>query len=210
MAIELLIAEEQELVRAGLARLLENSEVRVVAEAENGTMATRLALKLRPRLVLIDIHLPDKDGFDCLTRLRKELPEAAVLMFGPRDNPTHLARAIALGSIGFISTSVKRAELLAAVRAAAAGEALWSRDELRRTSGALVARRGDADSKLWLTPRENEVLKQLTFGLSNKEIAQALGISYETVKEHVQHILRKLGVADRTQAAVWAVRNEKA
>jgi DNA-binding NarL/FixJ family response regulator len=96
--------------------------------------------------------------------------------------------------------------LIEAIRSAAGGETIWTRDELRRVTGALAAPRNGSDAEVPLTKRESEVLKQLAFGLTNKEIAQSLGISYETVKEHVQHILRKIGVSDRTQAAVWAVR----
>jgi DNA-binding NarL/FixJ family response regulator len=93
-----------------------------------------------------------------------------------------------------------------AIRTAATGESVWTREELRRVTGALATPRLAQDVEVPLTRRESEVLRQLALGLTNKEIAQALGISYETVKEHVQHILRKIGVADRTQAAVWAVR----
>jgi DNA-binding NarL/FixJ family response regulator len=99
-----------------------------------------------------------------------------------------------------------RDELLAAIRTAAAGESVWSREDLRRVTGALAAPRLGEDMEVPLTKRESEVLRQMALGLTNKEIAQTLGISYETVKEHVQHILRKIGVSDRTQAAVWAVR----
>ncbi|MCP3692832.1 MAG: response regulator transcription factor, partial [Planctomycetaceae bacterium] len=93
------------------------------------------------------------------------------------------------------------------LRKAAAGESTWKREELRRVTGALATPRLNADVEVPLTQRESEVLRYLVQGLTNKEIAQVLEISYETVKEHVQHILRKVGVSDRTQAAVWAVRN---
>jgi DNA-binding NarL/FixJ family response regulator len=126
-------------------------------------------------------------------------------MFTGYDNPTYVARAVALGAAGYLVKNAAKDEIVAAVRQAAAGETLWSREGLRRVTGTLASQRM-ADLDATLTRRENEVLKQLALGLSNKEIAQALDISYETVKEHVQHILRKLGVADRTQAAVWAVR----
>ena len=96
--------------------------------------------------------------------------------------------------------------LIAGIRTAASGESAWTRDELRRVTGALATPRLTADVEVPLTQRESEVLRQLAYGLTNKEIAQTLHISYETVKEHVQHILRKIGVSDRTQAAVWAVR----
>jgi DNA-binding NarL/FixJ family response regulator len=95
---------------------------------------------------------------------------------------------------------------LEAINIAMRGESAWTRDELRRVTGALATPRLQTDVEVPLTQRESEVLKQLANGLTNKEIALALSISYETVKEHVQHILRKIGVSDRTQAAVWAVR----
>jgi DNA-binding NarL/FixJ family response regulator len=126
-------------------------------------------------------------------------------MFSGNDNPTYVARAVALGAQGYLPKTASGKEIIAAVRAVAGGEDLWTRDLLRRVSGALAS---NSNTGVMLTKREGEVLKQLAFGLSNKEIAQALGISYETVKEHVQHILRKIGVSDRTQAAVWAVRKE--
>ena len=98
--------------------------------------------------------------------------------------------------------------MVSAINTAATGEGVWTRDELRRVTGALATPRLAADVEVPLTQRESEVLKQLALGLTNKEIANSLTISYETVKEHVQHILRKIGVSDRTQAAVWAVRHE--
>jgi DNA-binding NarL/FixJ family response regulator len=99
-----------------------------------------------------------------------------------------------------------REQLLQAIHKVATGDNAWTREELRRITGALATPRLASDVDVPLTQRESEVLRQLAFGLTNKEIAQTLDISYETVKEHVQHILRKLGVTDRTQAAVWAVR----
>jgi DNA-binding NarL/FixJ family response regulator len=131
-----------------------------------------------------------------------------IVMFSAYDNPTYIARAVALGATGYISKSAARHEIIDAIRIAARGDTIWSRDELRRVTGALAAPRAGAETDVPLTKRESEVLKQLAFGLTNKEIAQSLGISYETVKEHVQHILRKIGVSDRTQAAVWAVRKD--
>jgi DNA-binding NarL/FixJ family response regulator len=156
--------------------------------------------------VLLDVRMPDGDGLSCLARIKLDLPDVPVVMFSSHDNPTYIARAVALGASGYLLKNASRDEIIAAIRAAAAGETIWSRDELRRVTGALAAPRNGSDAEVPLTKRESEVLKQLAFGLTNKEIAQSLGISYETVKEHVQHILRKVGVSDRTQAAVWAVR----
>jgi DNA-binding NarL/FixJ family response regulator len=108
-----------------------------------------------------------------------------------------------LGACGFLLKGVSRDKLVEAIHSAAAGQSAWTRDELRRVTGALATPRLAADVEVPLTQRESEVLRQLAYGLTNKEIALALHISYETVKEHVQHILRKIGVSDRTQAAVW-------
>ncbi|MEX2317584.1 MAG: response regulator transcription factor [Pirellulales bacterium] len=207
MAIELLIADDHEVVRAGLRGLLDGTDIRIVAEAADGNEALALALKHRPRLILLDVRMPEGDGLHCLARLKVELPDTPVVMFSTFDNPTYVARAVALGAAGYLLKSATRSEIVDAIHAAARGNMLWSREELRRVSGSLAAPRSVVDTDVPLTKRESEVLKQLAFGLTNKEIAQALGISYETVKEHVQHVLKKLGVADRTQAAVWAVRN---
>jgi DNA-binding NarL/FixJ family response regulator len=206
MAIDLLIADDHEVVRVGLKSLLEDTDVRVVAEAASGETALKLAVKHRPNVILLDVRMPDGDGLNCLARIKLELPDTPVIMFSGFENPTYVARAVALGAAGYLTKNADRKEIIDAIRAAAQGETVWSRDELRRVTGALAGPRTASDVDVPLTKRESEVLKQLAFGLTNKEIAQSLGISYETVKEHVQHILRKIGVTDRTQAAVWAVR----
>lgn len=208
MRVELVIADDHEVVRAGLVRMLEGSGICVVGEAGDGEAALAMVINRHPTLVLLDVRMPNMDGLDCLARLRNESPGTPVLMFSGFDNPTYVARAVALGAAGFLLKTASRTQIIAAIQAVAGGETIWSRDELRRVSGALTSSRAMAEVDVPLTKRESEVLKQLAFGLTNKEIAQALGISYETVKEHVQHVLKKLGVADRTQAAVWAVRND--
>jgi DNA-binding NarL/FixJ family response regulator len=206
MAIDLVIADDHEVVRSGLKTLLEGTDIKIVGEAADGNAAFKLANKHRPDLVLLDVRMPEGDGLNCLARIKLDLPNIPVVMFSSFDNPTYVARAVALGAAGYLVKSATRDEIIQAIRSAAAGETIWSREELRRVTGALAAPRNGSDGDVPLTKRESEVLKQLAFGLTNKEIAQSLGISYETVKEHVQHILRKIGVSDRTQAAVWAVR----
>jgi DNA-binding NarL/FixJ family response regulator len=207
VSVRLLIADDHVVVRAGLKSLLGDvRDIEIVAEAADGEEAARLARRHRPDVVLLDVRMPGTDGLAVLGQLRSELPTAAVVMFSSYDNPTYIARAVALGAAGYLVKSATREEIIAGIRRAASGEALWSREGLRRVTGALSTPRAPAELEAPLTKRESEVLKQLALGLSNKEIAQALEISYETVKEHVQHILRKLAVADRTQAAVWAVR----
>lgn len=208
MAIKILIADDHDVVRAGLKAMFEKSDVKVVAEASDGVAAYKQAKKIRPDLVLLDVRMPGGDGLTCLGRLRLDLPEIPVLMFSSFDNPTYLARALALGASGYVLKNATRDKLLHAIRAVASGESIWMKEDLRRVTGALAAPNVVSDTDVPLTKREGEVLKQIALGLTNKEIAQGLGISYETVKEHVQHILQKLGVTDRTQAAVWAVRKD--
>jgi DNA-binding NarL/FixJ family response regulator len=206
MSIKILIADDHEVVRSGVTRLLTGTEIEVVAEAATGDDAVRLTSEHNPDIVLLDIRMPNGDGLAALGRIKLQRPDQRILVFSTYDNPTYVARAVALGANGFLLKGSTRDQLLAAIRKVASGEDAWTRDELRRVTGALATPRLASDVEAPLTQRESEVLRQLAFGLTNKEIAQALGISYETVKEHVQHILRKIGVTDRTQAAVWAVR----
>jgi DNA-binding NarL/FixJ family response regulator len=206
MSIRLLIADDHEVVRCGLRSLLSGTDIEIVGEAATGEEAVAQTSASNPDVVLMDIRMPDSDGLNALGRIKLERPDLPVLMLSTYDNPTYVARAVALGAAGYVLKGASREELLEAVRKAAAGEGAWSREELRRVTGALATPRVNADVEVPLTQRESEVLRQLALGLTNKEIAQALHISYETVKEHVQHILRKVGVSDRTQAAVWAVR----
>lgn len=206
MSIKLLIADDHEVVRAGLKTLLAGTDIKVVAEASSGEQAIKLALKHEPDVVLMDIRMPDGDGLNALGRIKLDRPNMPVLILSTYDNPTYVARAVALGASGFLLKGLGKDKLVEGIRSAAAGQNVWTRDELRRVTGALATPRLTADVEVPLTQRESEVLRQLAFGLTNKEIALALHISYETVKEHVQHILRKIGVSDRTQAAVWAVR----
>lgn len=208
MSIKVVIADDHEVVRSGLKTLLADTDVEVVAEVASGDEAVKYALAHKPDVVLLDIRMQDGDGLNALGRIKLDKPEIPVLILSTFDNPTYIARSVALGASGYLLKSCSRDELLTAIRAAAAGETVWTRDELRRVTGALATPRLAADVEVPLTQRESEVLKQLAHGLTNKEIAAALQISYETVKEHVQHILRKIGVSDRTQAAVWAVRKQ--
>jgi DNA-binding NarL/FixJ family response regulator len=206
MTVKLLIADDHEVVRSGLKSILSGTDIKIVAEASTGEQAVRLTLKHEPDVVLMDIRMPEGDGLNALGRIKLDRPNMPILMFSTYDNPTYVARAVALGASGFLLKEIARDKLVETIRRAAAGESAWTRDELRRVTGALATPRLVADVEVPLTQRESEVLRQLAFGLTNKEIALALHISYETVKEHVQHILRKIGVSDRTQAAVWAVR----
>jgi DNA-binding NarL/FixJ family response regulator len=206
MPIKLLIADDHEVVRSGLKSLLNGTDIQIIAEASTGEEAMKLVERHKPDVVLLDIRMSNSDGLNALGRMKLNWPDLPVLMLSTYDNPTYVARAVALGASGYLMKGIAREALLTAIRRAAEGADAWTREELRRVTGALATPRVSGDVEAPLTQRESEVLHQLAFGLTNKEIAQALGISYETVKEHVQHVLRKIGVSDRTQAAVWAVR----
>ena len=206
MAISVLIADDHEVVRLGLKNLLQGSQCEVIAEATTGEQALELVATKKPDLVILDVRMSGGDGLYVLGRIKLDRPELPIILLSTYDNPTYIARAVALGASGYVLKSDTRERLLESINIAMRGESAWTREELRRVTGALATPRLQTDVEVPLTQRESEVLKQLANGLTNKEIALALNISYETVKEHVQHILRKIGVSDRTQAAVWAVR----
>ncbi|HID75049.1 MAG TPA: response regulator transcription factor [Planctomycetaceae bacterium] len=206
-AIRLLVADDHEMVRVGLRVMLSDTDIRVVAEASTGEDAVRQALEKDVDVALLDVRMPKGDGLHALVRIKLGKPELPVLLISAYDNPTYVARSVALGASGFVMKDSSRKQMIRVIREAAAGRSAWDAEELRRVSGALAIEQACKGLEVPLTQRESEVLRQLAYGLTNKEIAQALHISYETVKEHVQHVLHKIGVSDRTQAAVWVVRN---
>ena len=210
MAIRVLIADDHEILRSGLRAIFDGTDIKVVAEASCGKDALRLVGEKGVDVVILDVRMPDMDGLNVLGRLKLDHPQMPVLMLSTYDNPTYVARAVALQAAGYLLKGADGEVIIEAIRKAATGQNVWTREELRRVSGALATPRASSEVEVPLTQRESEVLRQLALGLTNKEIAQALNISYETVKEHVQHILRKIGVTDRTQAAVWAVRKKLA
>jgi DNA-binding NarL/FixJ family response regulator len=208
--IKLLIADDHEVVRSGLKTLQSGTEVKIVAAVASGSTAVKYALENEVDVLLMDVRMPDGDGLTALGRVKLDKPDLPVLMLSAFDNPAYKARAVALGACGYLLKGSSRDELLTAIRAAAAGENTWTREELRRISRAISTLRLTADVEVFLTQRETDVLRQIAGGLTNKEIARTLQISYETVKEHMQHILRKIGVSDRTQAAIWAIHKKLA
>ena len=203
---KLLIVDDHEIIRVGLRKMLEGSGFEIVSEASTAAEAIEAVDRELPDVVLMDIRMEGGDGLNALGRMKLDHPDLPIVLFSAYDNPTYIARAVALGASGYVLKSAPRERLLEAINTAVAGESAWTREELRRVTGALATPRLSQDIEVPLTQRESEVLRQMALGLTNKDIAKMLGISYETVKEHVQHILRKIGVSDRTQAAVWAVR----
>lgn len=206
MSKKLLVVDDHEIVRLGLRLMLEGTDFVVADEAASASEAFAAIAREVPDVVLMDVRMDGGDGLNSLGRLKLDYPDLPIVLFSAYDNPTYVARAVALGAAGYVLKSAPRSRLLEALQMAVSGGSAWTRDELRRVTGALATPRLSTDVEVPLTQRESEVLRQMALGLTNKEIAKMLGISYETVKEHVQHILRKIGVSDRTQAAVWAVR----
>jgi DNA-binding NarL/FixJ family response regulator len=206
MSIRILICDDHEVIRTGLASLLAGTDIQIIAEAANGKDALRIAQKEKPDVVLLDIRMPDGDGLSTLEKLHAKVPESKVVMLSTYDNPTYVARAVALGAVDYILKGAPREDIITTITAAAAGEAPSRCGALKKISAAMKTRQALDDEDVPLTQRETQVLRHVALGLSNREIGRSLEISVETVKEHVQNILRKIAVSDRTQAAVWAVR----
>ena len=206
MSVRLLVADDHEVIRTGLRSLFAGSDIEIVAEAASGSEAIKQAQKVKPDVILLDIRMPDGDGLATLDKLRNKVPESRVVMLSTYDNPTYIARAVALGACDYVLKGSPRDDIIATIQAAAAGQSPSRTGELKRIAAAMKVRQVVDDDDVPLTQRETQVLRHVALGLSNKEIARSLEISVETVKEHVQNILRKITVTDRTQAAVWAVR----
>lgn len=205
MTIKVLIADDHEVVRSGLASVFEESEIEIVDVATNGNEAIEKAKAIQPDVLLMDIRMPDADGIQAMARLRDESPETKVVMLSTYDNPTYVARAVALGAKDYALKASSQDELIETVRRIASGNEPDSESILAKVKSAMQVRRNTRED-IPLTNRETQVLRHIALGLSNKEVGVSLNISIETVKEHVQNILRKIDATDRTQAAIWAVR----
>ena len=206
MSVRLLIADDHDVIRAGLAEMLKGSDVEVVALAANGKECLTKVEEHQPDVVLLDVRMPDGDGLEILEKVQQKSPNSKVVMLSFDDSPIHIARAKALGASDYVLKRSPGSVILETIQAAASGKSPAACGELRRIAEMMNTRKVIVDDQIQLTQRESQVLRHLALGLSNKEIGRALEISVETVKEHVQNVLRKLAVNDRTKAAVWAVR----
>ena len=206
MSIRLLVADDHPMVRAGIKKMIEGKDIKIIAECADGVEAVTQTLKRKPDVVLMDIRMPERDGLNALGRIKIENPEMPVIIYSGFDNPMYIARAVALGANGYLLKGGSAKDLVAAIKVAATGENTWTRTELRRVTGALATPRPGISLEVPLTQREIQVLQHICDGMTNMQIGDELEISFETVKEHVQHVLRKIGLTDRTQAAVWALR----
>jgi DNA-binding NarL/FixJ family response regulator len=209
MSIRVLVADDQSMVRAGFRMLLANEpDIEVVAEASNGLEAVHQAARFDPAVVLMDIRMPELDGLEATRRILAAGERSRVLILTTFDLDEYVFEALAAGASGFVLKDDPPEQLIAAIRTVAGGDALLSPAVTRRVIRQFVrAPRPEPPAAIGeLTSRELEVLRLITLGRSNAEIASELFISEGTVKTHVTHVLQKLGLRDRVQAVVLAFR----
>jgi DNA-binding NarL/FixJ family response regulator len=199
-----LVVDDHAVVREGLRSFLDLQDgIDVVGEAGDGVEAVELACELRPDVILMDIVMPRLDGLGAMRELRRRLPETRAVVLTSFLDDERLLHVLRAGAAGYLLKNAAPAEVARAVRAAHAGEALLDPVVAARVVETLARDDEPVDR---LTPREREVLVLIGRGVPNKLIARELSLSEKTVKTHVGHVLAKLGVTDRTQAAVAAVR----
>jgi len=204
--IRVLIADDHKVVRQGLRFLLSSEPgIEVAGEAADGVAALDAIRDIRPDVVLLDLFMPRLDGLAVLAAMRDQRLTAAVLVLTSSADDQHLVQAIKAGALSYLPKTAGVDQVVDAVRAAARGESVLQPTATARLLREL--RHAAADPLGQLTPRETDVLKGLAQGRSNREIAKALSVSEETVKSHVSSILAKLGLADRTQAAIFALQH---
>ena len=204
--IRVLVVDDHAVVREGLRTYLELQDgIEVAGEAADGAEGVAAAERLQPDVILMDLVMPRLDGVGAMRELRVRLPAARVIVLTSFTDDAKLLPAVQAGAAGYLLKNAQPAEIARAVRAAAAGEALLDPGVAARLLSSIASPPGEAPGAS-LTRREREVLGLIGRGFSNKRIALELGIAEKTVKTHVGHVLAKLGVTDRTQAAVIAVR----
>jgi DNA-binding NarL/FixJ family response regulator len=211
MAIRVLLVDDQALFREGLETLLSvHKDIQVVGQASNGQEALEAAAKVHPDVVLMDVRMPILDGVQATRRLKRALPECRVIVLTTFDDDEYVFDALRAGAVGYLLKDVASARLVEAIRGTARGESILEPSvaakviaEFTRVSSMVPAAQIDQLVEP-LSERELEILAWIARGYSNKEIASQLFIAEGTVKNHVTHILGKLGVRDRTQAALKA------
>ena len=213
--IKVLLVDDHPVVREGLRTMLATAaDIEVVAEASDGLEAIEKVNEYQPHLVLMDLRMPNLDGLEATRRIKSQLASTSVIVLTVYDNDAYIVDAVKAGAGGYLLKDASRDLLIHTIRAVNSGGTLIKTSLLRQAilSATVTAGKGTKGEHSSvtpsndLTPREREVLRLIVHGQSNKEIGRTLSISEDTAKKHVQSILAKLGVSDRTQAAVKAVR----
>jgi DNA-binding NarL/FixJ family response regulator len=200
--IRLLLVDDHPVVRRGLRGYLElEPDFTVVGEAGDGDEALKAIADLAPDVVLLDLKMPGLDGQGVLERLEQDGPR--ILVLTSATDAERVPAAIAAGAAGFVYKDIDPDALASAIRTIHSGQMLLAPVAMR----GLMSGNGGTSTAPSLTPRESQVLGLIAKGQTNRQIARALGVSEKTVKTHVTNLLRRIGAADRTQAALWAVRH---
>lgn len=208
MEIKVIIADDHEMVREGFKQLLElNSSISVVGMASDGSECISLLKEIDADLLLLDINMPNKNGLETLKEIKNINLNIKVILLTVHNEIDYLLRAIEIGANGYILKDSSSAQLIDAIKIVMEGESYIQPDMIPMLNSRMIVRNNDKEKIKSLTKRELEVLVLVSEGMFNKEIADKLSISERTVKNHISNIFKKIDVADRTQAAVFAIRN---
>jgi hypothetical protein len=208
MAIKIMIADDHSMIREGLKSLLElEGDIQVVAEAEDGVDCLEKLKICTPDVLLLDINIPRKNGLEVLQTLKSSKSKVKVLVLTVHNEVEYLMKAVDIGVDGYILKDSESAELKKAIFSIVEGENYIQPSLIPSLNSKMIEKNRDEGKIESLTKRELEVLKLLAVGMYNKEVAEKLNISERTVKNHVSNIFKKIEVTDRTQAAVFAIRN---
>ena len=209
MSIRVMLADDHILMREGIRQLLEfDGSIDVVAEANDGEECIEKLLIVKPQILLLDINMPKKNGIEVLEEIKKRNIAVKVLILTVHDEIEYLIKAVDIGVDGYILKDSESTELKKAISVIMSGESYIQPKLVPALNNRLVTRDVDKDKIDSLTSRELEVLIQVANGMFNKEIATSLNISERTVKNHISNIFKKIDVSDRTQAAVFAIKND--
>ena len=209
MSVKVMMADDHSLMREGIKQLLEfDGQIEVVGEVGDGEECLLRLPVIKPEILLLDINMPKKNGIEVLQEIKKRNIPVKVIILTVHNEIDYLLRAVDIGVNGYILKNAESVELKKAIMAVANGESYIQPNLIPSLNSRLLSRDSDKEKIVSLTKRELEVLIQLSNGMFNKEIATTLNISERTVKNHISNIFKKIEVNDRTQAAVFAIKND--